>query len=148
MSKFLRLFNLINEELMFEAVRLGNNIDNLPKSKQLGLLNFTIDKHAQTRDFERNIMEEIGYKQIYNIIDRICSYIITHRKYQISKLNRFSYVFELNGLYFNIIIGFENSHSAFLATLIAINRTKYEKLLNQDFYISKDNFCNFIIKSI
>ena len=34
-------FNLINEELTFEAVRLENNIDNLPTSKQLGLLIFT-----------------------------------------------------------------------------------------------------------
>lgn len=145
MSKFIILYDLIMEEILKEACMLGNNINNLPKSKSLGLQEFNIGQHAQNRDFERCVMDEIGYTKIYSILDNMTSNVIKNRKIQISTLNRFCGLIHEKESYFKIIIGFNNKNHAFLATLISITKQQYNNLINKDYYIDSNDRCNFII---
>lgn len=79
------------EELINEGFPLANinAIDYLPNSKKLGLLRFACGKHSSDRDFERLGTFEISDNKMYELIDKLCVEVLTHRKFQISKLNRF-----------------------------------------------------------
>lgn len=146
MSKFLQLYNLIMEELITEGyAHVGDIIEFLPNSRKLGLYHFNITSHAFNRDFERSIMDEIGYNSLYNFLDELCVEIIKNRKLQISTLNRFCGLIHKNDNYFKIIIAFNNIREAALITGISITKQQYNNLLNKDYYIDSNDRYNFII---
>lgn len=148
MTKFLEIYNLIMEELINEGFPSAkiNTIDNLPRSKKLGLLQFTCARHSSDRDFERLGTFEISDTEMYKLIDKLCVEVLTHRKFQISKLNRFCGLVHLDNNYYKIIIAFDDSNNATLVTFIVISKLKYNKLLNETGYVDKKGFYNFIIK--
>lgn len=148
MSKFLDLYNLIMEELIAEGFPSSNInvIDNLPNSKKLGLQNFKCTEHSGNRDFERLGTYEISDSKMYELIDKLCTEVLTHRRFQISESNRFCGLAHVDDNYFKIIIAFDDSKKATLITVISINKHKYEELLNEIGYISEKGFYNFIIK--
>ncbi len=89
----------------------------------------------------------MGLNKTYELTDKLCYEILTHRKFQISKLNRFCGLTKYDNEYFKLIIAFDNSITANLVTLIEISKQKYEKLIHEDGYTSDNGeIYNFIIK--
>lgn len=148
MSKFLDLYNLIMEELITEGLPSPkiNVIDQLPNSKKLGLQMFKCTKHSSKRDSERLGTYEISDSKMYELVDKLCAEVLTHRKFQISKSNRFCGLTHVEDNCYKIIVAFDNSKMATLITIISINNHKYKELLGKTGYVSQDGFYNFIIK--
>lgn len=148
MSKFLDLYNLIIEELIAEGLPSSdkNVVDQLSNSKKLGLRIFTCTEHSGKRNSERLGTYEISDSKMYELVDKLCTEVLTHRRLQISKSNRFCGLAHVEDNYYKIIVAFDDSKKATLITIISINSHKYEELLGKTGYVSQDGFYNFIIK--